>query len=579
MDSFVHQADSDGNDKQHNDLANNLFLTNLLSTLPKLDSLQAKRWARRKKFLKNILSLKFSSRNDNAMNGNSFFTNILDPFNNGRSSSNVLSSYGNYNMDSSNPIDIFCNSGNQKTRHISPSTSPHTNSSSSSSQSVFCGHCDNNAINRCIDCNDVFCGDCIHEHAINAFTKTHTIVGLGKITPIGSVTSTSILHSVNIHASNEPQCEIHGEALRFLCETCKKVVCQECTLKDHKDHDQTPISSITTEKAKEKLKAIHDSSKLGIKYIKTSIDRAVAYSQSIERDSLEIQSRVKKNFRLLILAAEDRERTMLEQIDKYRQQKVANLSDQMTGLRSALGTIDLNDHWNIYANQQITFLAGLAETSECLAKSVDSVTDNTSKTDIAFLLANTENQIEKFAAMYKNLQPKEESLTFIQPSFELIQEIRNQGEIVINCRNNMNFQQNQNTNGSNTVAAPVASLVAHRQTPRATDSPHNGDQLLWDSTNGENGAAGGNNGAGQVIQSKMTYASIVKPAATISGQCIPGSSAHVNVKPALAPSEIQSFRKAQTEGLILIFFPFLRIDLLHGRSWGWWSLSTMGRLR
>lgn len=83
--------------------------------------------------------------------------------------------------------------------------------------------------------------------------------------------------------------------------------------------------------------AIHDSSKLGIKFIKTSIDRAVTYSQSIERDSLEMSSRVKKAFRLLILAAEDRERTLLEQVDKYRQQKVANLSDQMTGLRSALG--------------------------------------------------------------------------------------------------------------------------------------------------------------------------------------------------------------------------------------------------
>lgn len=275
------------------------------------------------------------------MNGNSLFSNILDPFNNGRGSSSVMNSFSNYGIDTTNPIDIFCNNSNVKARNnISRNTSPHTNSSSSSSQSIFCGHCDNNAINRCLDCNDVFCSECIIEHTNNAFTKQHTIVGLGKITPIGSVTSNpSMLHSVNMHSSNEPQCEIHGEALRFLCETCKKIVCQECTLKDHKDHDQTPIVNITSDKAKEKLKAIHDSSKLGIKFIKTSIDRAVAYSQSIERDSLEISSRVKKAFRLLILAAEDRERTMLEQVDKYRQQKVANLSDQMTGLRSALGEL------------------------------------------------------------------------------------------------------------------------------------------------------------------------------------------------------------------------------------------------
>jgi tripartite motif-containing protein 71 len=191
---------------------------------------------------------------------------------------------------------------------------------------------------------------------MNAFTKQHALVGLGKITPIGSITSNSnsTMHSVNIHSTNEPQCESHSEPLRFLCETCKKIVCQECTLKDHKDHDQTPISNITSEKAKEKLKAIHESSKLGIKFIKNSIDRAVTYSQSIERDSLDISSKVKKAFRLLILAAEERERILLEQVDKYRQQKVANLGDQMTGLRSALGDknfktlIQLYFKWSFY---------------------------------------------------------------------------------------------------------------------------------------------------------------------------------------------------------------------------------------
>lgn len=166
------------------------------------------------------------------------------------------------------------------------------------------------------------------------------------------------------------------------------------TLKEHKEHEQSPINSISAENAKEKLKAIHESSKLGIKFIKNSIDRAVTFSQSIERDSLDISSKIKKAFRLMILAAEDRERILLEQVERYRQQKVATLGDQMQGLRSAL--------------------AGLAETSEMLVK-VDSINETTPKLEVAILLANTESQIEKYAAMYKNLQPKEESLsTFYQ---------------------------------------------------------------------------------------------------------------------------------------------------------------------
>lgn len=371
---------------------------------------------------------------------------------------------------------------------------------------------------------------------MNAFTKQHALVGLGKlITPIGSISSAShsMMHSISLHSTNEPQCEIHSEPLRFLCETCKKIVCQECTLKDHKDHDQTPISNITSAKAKEKLKSIHESSKLGIKFIKNSIDRAVTYSQSIERDSLDISSKVKKAFRLLILAAEDRERILLEQVDKYRQQKVANLGDQMTGLRSALGKfLIISTYSFIYC---ILSLAGLAETSEVLAKSMDSIQENTSKIDIAFLLANTENQVEKFAAMYKNLQPKEESLSeflhgiatetnylynhfsdFIQPSFELLQELRNQGEVVINSRNNVNnFQQNVNSsNGSQSLPQSLltpASSLQHRQPPRVTNSPNNGaeQQLLWDSNNEATNNVGNSNSSH--VTTAKTYASIVKP--------------------------------------------------------------------
>lgn len=40
---------------------------------------------------------------------------------------------------------------NMKPKNLSRSTSPP--SSSSSSQSIYCGRCDNNACHRCLDCN------------------------------------------------------------------------------------------------------------------------------------------------------------------------------------------------------------------------------------------------------------------------------------------------------------------------------------------------------------------------------------------------------------------------------------------
>jgi hypothetical protein len=320
MDSLLQQNNSDDND-----ITANLFLTNLLNTLPKIDR---------------------NAQNENTKNGNNLFSNILDPFDIGdRNNSNPFS----FKVDTPNPVDLYHPVGHARgskpRNNTSRSASPRSGSSSSS-QSIYCGRCENNACHRCLDCNDVFCAECVNEHMINAYTEKHNIISIGKITPIGSInttnatsTATAMFNDLHIHSLNEPQCENHGEPLRFLCDTCKKVVCQECTLKDHKDHEYLAVSSLNINMAKEKLKAVCDSSKLGIKFIKSSIDRAVAYSQSIERDSLEISSRIRKALRLMILAAEDRERILLEQVDKYRQQKIANLSDQMLGLRSALGEL------------------------------------------------------------------------------------------------------------------------------------------------------------------------------------------------------------------------------------------------
>jgi tripartite motif-containing protein 71 len=283
MDSIL-QNSSDDSDKR-NDISTNLFLTNLLNTLPKIDTLQNR-----------------PTQIDNSKNGNSIFSNML-PFDIEGTNNKPFS----YKVES--PLDLYGAPGSHvipKQKSTSRSNSPH--SSSSSSQSIYCGRCENNACHRCLDCNDVFCSDCVNEHMINSYTEKHNIISIGKITPIGigiGAPAQSLffgdLHNLH-HSINEPQCENHNEQLRFLCNTCKKVICQECSLTgEHKDHDYMSVSNITVDKAKEKLKSICESSKLGIKFIKTSIDRAVAASQSVERDALEISSRVRKALRLLIL--------------------------------------------------------------------------------------------------------------------------------------------------------------------------------------------------------------------------------------------------------------------------------------
>jgi hypothetical protein len=62
--------------------------------------------------------------------------------------------------------------------NLTPSTSPQTSSSTGSN--LACGRCDTHASSRCLDCNDILCGDCVEEHRRNNFTREHCLVGLSK---------------------------------------------------------------------------------------------------------------------------------------------------------------------------------------------------------------------------------------------------------------------------------------------------------------------------------------------------------------------------------------------------------------
>lgn len=262
------------------------------------------------------------------------------------------------------------------------------------------------------------------------------------------------------------------------------------------------------ETAKAKMKEVLESCKLGNKYIKASIDRAVLFSQAVERDASDASSRIRKAMRHYILAVEDRERTLLEKVDKFRQQKITALSDQMAGLRSAL--------------------AGLAENSEMLVKGLEPGSNKTNL-EMVHILTRGENQMEQFAQMYKNLQPREEFISFIPPNFEIVTEIRMQGEVVM---------VNQRLGNGNSVTPPIApsaplSLSNRRPIIRAVSTPpvQSRPNSAWD-----------HNGASRLNLSTSPNNSIIastsnqNPGTPNIGQSIPGYHRHITLNPAVTPS-------------------------------------------
>ncbi|XP_053962795.1 protein wech [Anastrepha ludens] len=314
-----------------------------------------------------------------------------------------------------------------------------TTTPTSSNSSISCSMCEVNATNRCIQCNEFMCNDCSRDHHNSLQFANHSIFLLPS--PIG--TSPTGGFSAGTMSNPKPNqfCDLHNEILQYVCQPCKMLVCQCCTLYEHKGHKYSSVQNFYDE-SNDIINHALESSNTGKTCIKGSIDRSLAFIRLVERNCAELSENIRKVSRQFIMAIEDVERYLLESVEKLRQRRLAILNDQMAGLKSAL--------------------AGLSETMDMLQK----ISENWSgmdNIDIAKKILNGQRQLEQFAAIYKDLHPKYEEFVFVPPDDKMLQDILKKGVIV-----RVNDNKSNVVNGTAGIGGSVSEPGAVGPTPSAS---------------------------------------------------------------------------------------------------------------
>lgn len=265
-----------------------------------------------------------------------------------------------------------------------------------------CGNCEGlTPENLCFDCSDSLCNRCVILHLSHFPYKHHTIQKIATASPpmsgrmannFTSLTSSSLSSSSVSPPRNridsENQCDMHSEVMRYVCEHCKIIVCQECTLRDHKDHQCTSIDKYV-ERPQTTIKVLMDKGASGKQQIKQSIDRILQFTQHLDRDTNEIIQRTRKNGMRQNMGGnglrnEEHDRALTDIVEKFRQQKLANFHDQTSGLRAAL--------------------AGIASVTDDLKKLLNNLND-LSQYQMAKTLIESDHKIEHFLKQTRKLSP------------------------------------------------------------------------------------------------------------------------------------------------------------------------------
>lgn len=341
---------------------------------------------------------------------NNLISNLLDTMNGkphppgsglpGSSSSGMpYDIWSNTNQPMPNPIGSSREYGTSNNNHQHKEDNSSGSPGTSSSVSITCFRCEERTpTTRCQECNDIFCHECCHKVTSDCQLSEHTLLPIHQISPIGVRPS-----SVQNDKVASMYCELHGDPVSFYCEGCIVFICKECTLWVHKDHHYSPMKGAVDVCRIGVFNAIEDT-KTGTKAVKNAIDRAVAVSKAYEKETAEANMKIRKAMRCYAQAVEDREKYLLEKVEKLRQSKMSELSDHMNTLRG--------------------ILSGLAHTNETLVRCMDS-----EGIDLFMAKEKCRAQVDYFSCMFKNMYMGEEKILFIPPNYDLVDQLKRQCDV------------------------------------------------------------------------------------------------------------------------------------------------------
>lgn len=205
------------------------------------------------------------------------------------------------------------------------------------SRAYICSNCDEGAVasSRCRDCNEVLCDSCVRAHQRVRLTKDHYIVRFTE--DVSKTVGMPVGHSLSLFSSPSfSYCEIHpAEVLRLFCDMCSVAICSECTLRDHRGHSFIYLKDAVENSKTISLKLLADA-KAGMRAVEESMEMTNKMAERIELRAQAIATEIRAVTRRHMAALEERERELLQRVEKIRQVKGKSLHLQLDELRMAL---------------------------------------------------------------------------------------------------------------------------------------------------------------------------------------------------------------------------------------------------
>ena len=181
----------------------------------------------------------------------------------------------------------------------------------------------------CRQCDKFACKNCVHLHSVmKAVFEGHEIIPIDQLQKIKAEELVPKNPAPN-------KCHIHGELLKIFCFDCNELICRDCTVKDHKDHD-IEFNNVAADNKKkelmESLKYLRDMEKS----LTRALEKVCNTEHEVEAQGESVANTIETYFEELRTILETRKQQLLEEAKRKVREKIENLKGQEKNLSIAI---------------------------------------------------------------------------------------------------------------------------------------------------------------------------------------------------------------------------------------------------
>ena len=188
-------------------------------------------------------------------------------------------------------------------------------------QKTLCEKCNKRDVNGfCRDCGEFICNTCIEMHQTWKEFSTHKVISLEQL----KSDATKIVPPTKktLYCSKHP-----GKELDLFCETDQELICRDCIVKTHRDH-QYDFFNEAFPKHRDAIVSHLEPVRQQLSTVNKVVQGLGAVQDQIMDQQAAIEANIQTNVRQLHEALEVRKTELIGKLDKMTQQKLKSLSIQ-----------------------------------------------------------------------------------------------------------------------------------------------------------------------------------------------------------------------------------------------------------